>query len=59
MKSTFAAEFLRTARQGPRLFFAPIAWAVRGTLIEWRRVERENARCDAEDSAKVERQDKR
>jgi hypothetical protein len=44
MKTTLGSEFLRGMKQGPRLFFAPLIGAYRGTRAEWRRVAIENAR---------------
>lgn len=57
MKRTFFTEFWRAFKQTPRLYFAPIIWAFRGPGIEWRRIERENARRDAEELAEEKAQE--
>lgn len=43
MKATFLSEFANAARQGPRLFFAPLMGAVNGVRAELRRIADENA----------------
>ena len=43
MKSTFMSEFAMAAKQGPKLFFAPLVGAVNGVRDELRRIEEENA----------------
>lgn len=42
MKATFLSEFARAARQGPRLFFAPLVGAVNGVRAELCRIADEN-----------------
>lgn len=44
MTNTFVSEFLYAARQGPRLFFAPLVGAINEVRSEMRRIEDENAR---------------
>lgn len=48
MKCTFMSEFAKAARQGPRLFFAPLVGAVNGVRAELRRIAGENARRENE-----------
>ena len=44
MKATFLSEFASAARQGPRLFFAPLVGAVNGVRAELRRIADENVK---------------
>lgn len=37
MKTTFAAEFWRAAKEAPRVYFAPVIGAIREVRAEWRR----------------------
>lgn len=37
MKTTFAAEFWRAAKEAPRAYFAPVVWAIWEVRAEWRR----------------------
>ncbi|MBI6565381.1 hypothetical protein YA0745_25440 [Pseudomonas synxantha] len=39
MKTTFFSEFIRTAKEAPRLYFVPLIGAVRAIKAEFRRVE--------------------
>lgn len=54
MKTTFMSEFVSAARQGPRLFFAPLAGAVNGVRDELRRIAEETARCENTDKSSDE-----
>ncbi|MOA59966.1 hypothetical protein D3C78_1847250 [compost metagenome] len=42
MKTTFFSEFIRTAKEAPRLYFVPLIGAVRAIKAEFRRVEEES-----------------
>jgi hypothetical protein len=44
MKATFFSEFSVAARQGPRLFFAPLVGAVKGVRDQMHRIAIENAK---------------
>ena len=44
MRTSFLIEFARAARQGPRLFFAPVLGAFCGVRDELRRIADENAK---------------
>lgn len=64
MKRTFWGIFMRSVRQGPRLYFAPLVGAVKGaiehTRAEWERVAEEDARYfsdDADDQPEMPRHD--
>jgi hypothetical protein len=38
MKTSFGAEFASAAREGPKLFFAPLASAIKAAGFMWRRL---------------------
>jgi hypothetical protein len=38
----FFREFWKAARQGPRLFFAPLAGAINGVRVQWKVMENLN-----------------
>ncbi len=40
MKNTFIAEFLRSAKQAPRLYFAPLVGAIKEVRAEFRKVSK-------------------
>lgn len=42
MKSTFIAKFISSAKEGPRLFFAPLIGAFNGVRDELRRIDEHN-----------------
>jgi hypothetical protein len=43
MKTTFFSEFLRAAKEAPRLYFVPLIGAAKAIKVEFRRVEEESA----------------
>lgn len=43
MKATFFSEFMSAAKQGPRLYFAPLVGAAKAIKAEFRRVENDPA----------------
>lgn len=43
MKTTFATEFASAAKQGPRLFFAPLVGAINAVRSEVQRISKENS----------------
>ena len=53
MKTSFAEEFAYAAKQGPRLFFAPLVGAIHAIRSEMRRIERENAARQAMQKAEA------
>lgn len=42
MRTTFGSEFMAAAKDAPRLFFAPLAGAVRAVKAEFMRVQQES-----------------
>jgi len=40
MKNAFVAEFLRSAKAAPRLYFAPLVGAIKAVRAEFRRVSK-------------------
>lgn len=52
MKTTFFSEFIRAAKEAPRLYFVPLAGAVRAIKAEFRRVEKAEGQTPLDPTAK-------
>ncbi|MNP03095.1 hypothetical protein D3C76_949670 [compost metagenome] len=52
VKTTFFSEFIRTAKEAPRLYFVPLIGAVRAIKAEFRRVEEAEGQTPLDPTAK-------
>lgn len=52
VKTTFFSEFIRTAKEAPRLYFVPLVGAVRAIKAEFRRVEEGEGQTPPDPTAK-------
>ncbi len=57
MKPTFYSEFIAAAKQGPRLFFAPLVGAINAVLDELQRISPSDSEARAGTEASASKRD--